>query len=236
MVLFSFSTMTEGIVQIGVFLLGLQTAISPCLLVMNIVAVAYLGRSQNIWFAGSLYALGQVFAFWGLTLLILGIPFFSGTQVTRFFASTLYALLGPLLILIGMMLTRLIPFTLPSWDGQIMQKVTKRFGKWSALPLGIMFALAFCPTTAATFLAMLTLTADRMTVSETNIPMLTIPMFFGLGTSLPILFFAGLLATQRRLLDQTFRKITGIERPARWFTGAVFIIAGLWLTIQRLLG
>ena len=228
--------MTDGIVQIGVLLLGLQTAMSPCLLAMNITAIAYLGRSQHVWFAGALYAIGQVLAFWGLTLLILGIPIFSGPQVTRFFAATLYTLLGPLLILIGMMLAGLIRFTLPSWDGQMMQKMTERFGKWSALPLGMMFALAFCPTTAATFLAMLTLTADRMTVSETIFPLLMLPIFFGLGTSLPILLFAGLLATQRRLLDQAFQRITGIERPARWLTGAVFIIAGLWLTIQRLMG
>jgi len=228
--------MTDGFAQIGVLLLGLQTAITPCLLAMNITAIAYLGRSQNVWFAGSLYALGQVLAFWGLTILILGIPLFSGSDVTRFFATTLYALLGPLLILIGMMIAGLIRFSLPSWDGQMMQKISDRFGKWSALPLGIMFALAFCPTTAATFLAMLALTADRMTASETIVPLLTLPMFFGLGTSLPILLFSGLLATQRQLLDRTFQRITGIERPARWLTGAVFIIAGLWLTIQRLVG
>ena len=228
--------MTDGIVQIGVLLLGLQTAISPCLLAMNITAIAYLGRSQNVWLAGFLYALGQVLAFGGLAMLILGIPLFSGSEVTRFFASTLYALLGPLLILIGMMLVGLIRLSLPSWDGQVMQRVTDRFGKWSALLLGVMFALAFCPTTAATFLAMLALTAERMTASETVVPLLTLPMFFGLGTSLPILFFAGLLATQRQYLDRTFQRITGVERPARWLTGVVFIVAGLGLTVQRMMG
>ena len=228
--------MTDEFAQIVVLLLGLQTAICPCLLAINIAAIAFLGRPQNVWFAGSLYAFGQVLAFWGLTTLILGIPLFSGGDVTRFFASTLHALLGPMLILIGMMLAGLIRFSFPSWDGKMMQKVTERFGQWSALPLGIMFALAFCPTTAGMFLAMLTVTAERMTASETIFPMLTLPVFFGLGTSLPILLFAGLLATQRQLLDQTFKKITGVERPARWITGTVFIIAGLWLTLQRLAG
>ena len=228
--------MADGLSHIGVLLLGIQTAISPCLLAMNITAIAYLGRSQNVWFAGALYALGQILAFWGLTMLILGIPLFSGSDVTRFFAATLHSLLGPLLILIGMMLAGLIRFSLPSWDGQTMQKVTGLFGKWSALPLGVMFALAFCPTTAATFLAMLTLTAERMTILETMIPLLTLPMFFGLGTSLPILFFAGILAAQRQSLDRMFQKITGVERSARWLTGAVFIIAGLWLTLQRIIG
>ncbi|MCL2710888.1 MAG: sulfite exporter TauE/SafE family protein [Planctomycetaceae bacterium] len=229
--------MTNVFAPIGALLLGLQTAITPCLLAMNITAIAYLGRSQNVWFAGSLYALGQVLAFWGLTILVLGIPFFSGgEEVTRFFGTWLTTLLGPLLILIGMMFAGLIRFSLPSWDGQIMQKVSERFGKWSALPLGFLFALAFCPTTAATFLLMLGLTAERITASETTFPLLTLPMFFGLGTSLPILLFAGLLATQRQLLDRTFQRITGIERPARWLMGTIFIVAGLWLTIQRLVG
>jgi cytochrome c biogenesis protein CcdA len=135
-----------------------------------------------------------------------------------------------------MMLAGLIRFSLPSWDGQVMQKVIDRFGKWSALPLGFMFALAFCPTTAATFLGMLALTAERMAATESIIPLLILPMIFGLGASLPIMLFAGLLATQRQFLDRTFQKITGIERPARWITGAIFIIAGLWLTLQRMLG
>jgi cytochrome c biogenesis protein CcdA len=228
--------MLDGLSQIGVLWLGICTAISPCLLAMNITAVAYLGRSQNVWFAGTLYALGQVLAFWGLTLLILGIPFFSGDQVTRMLASTLYALLGPLLILIGMLLVGFIRFSLPSWNGGAMQTITDRLGKWSALPLGMMFALAFCPTTAATFLAMLALTAERISTSETMLPLMILPMLFGVGTSLPILLFSGILATQRQRLDQTFQKITGIERPARWLTGGIFIIAGLWLTIQRLVG
>ena len=226
----------EGLSQIGVLLLGLQTAISPCPLTLNITAIAYLGRSQNVWFAGLLYAFGQVLAFLGITILILGLPLFSGDQVTRFLASTLHALLGPLLILIGMMLSGLIRFSLPSWEGQTIQHITDRFGKWSALPLGIMFALAFCPTTAATFLAMLTLTAERMTVSGTTIPLITLPVIFGLGTSLPILFFAGIMSTQRQSLDRIFQKITGIERPARWFTGGIFILAGLWLTLWRMAG
>ena len=227
--------MIDVYAQILALLWGLQTAIAPCLLALNITAIAFLGRSQNVWFAGSLYAFGQVLAFWVLAILILGIPLFSGSDVTRFLASTMNALLGPMLILIGMMMAGLIRFSHPSWDGLTMQKITERFGKWSALPLGIMFAHAFCPTTAGTFLAMLTLTAERMTASGTIFPLFILPTFFGLGMSLPILLFAGLLATQRRLLDQTFRRIMGIERPARWLTGAVFIIAGLWLTIQRLL-
>jgi len=228
--------MLDGFSQIGVLLLGIQTAISPCLLAMNITAIAYLGRPHNVWFAGSLYALGQILAFWGLSVLILGIPLFSGDQVTRFLASTLNALLGPLLILIGMVLAGLLRFSLPSWDGQMMQKITNRFGKWSALPLGMMLALAFCPTTAATFLAMLTLTAERMTLSETVFPLLVLPALFGVGTSLPILFFSGILASQRQLLDKTFQRITGLERPVRWFTGGIFILAGLWLTIRRMIG
>ena len=228
--------MTDILTLIGVLWLGIFTAICPCLLAISIAAIAYLGRSQNVWLAGLLFALGQVIAFWGLTILILGIPLFSGDQVTRFFSSTLRALLGPLLIVMGMVLAGLIRFSHPSWDGQIVQKVTDRLGKWSALPLGIMFALAFCPTTAGAFLTMLTLTAERMILSQTMAPLMVLPMLFGVGTSLPILLFSGILATQRQLLDHVFRKITGFERPARWLTGAVFILTGLWLTLQKILG
>jgi len=233
--------MSDSFSYISVLWLGIGTAISPCLLAANIAAIAYLGRSQHVWFAGLLYALGQVLAFWGLTVLVLGIPLFSGEQVSRFLALTLHALLGPLLIVIGMLLAGLIRFSLPSWDGDMMQKVTDRFGKWSALLLGMMFALAFCPTTGGFFLGLLTLTAERMAAAESLssgkiVPLMVMPALFGLGTSLPILVFSGILATQRELLDRTFQSITGIERPARWITGGVFILVGLWLTIQRFAG
>ena len=201
------------------------------MLAANIAAIAYLGRSQSVWLAGSLYALGQVLAFGGLTVIVLGIPLFSGDQVTRFLASTLHSLLGPLLILIGMVLAGLLQFSMPSWNGGIIQKVSDRFGKWSALPLGVMFALAFCPTTAAFFLGMLTLTAEKMAAVESIVPLVFVPACFGMGTSLPILVFSGILATQHQYLDSMFQKVTGIERPVRRLTGGVFIIIGLWLTV-----
>jgi len=222
--------------QIGVFALGIQTTICPCLLTVNITAIAYLvGRSQNAWLAGLLYALGQILAFWGLSVLILGVPLFSGEYVTRFLASTLRAWLGPVLILIGIVLLGLLRFSLPSWHERTLEIITRWFGKWSALPLGMMFAMAFCPKTAATFLGMLGLTAERMSATESMVPLMVLPAFFGLGTSLPILFFSGIMATQRRLLRLMFEKTTGLERPARWFTGAVFILAGLWLTYKQFL-
>ena len=217
-----------------VLFLGIQAAICPCLLTMTIAAIAYLGRSQNVWYAGLLFALGQILSFWGLTVLILGISLVSGDYVTRFLASTLHASLGPLLILIGMMLAGLIRFSHVSWDGKTMEKIIHRCGVWSALPLGMLFAMAFCPTTAAVFLAMLALTAKRMADSGSIVPLFFFPALFGVGTSLPILMFSLLLATQRRLLNRTFQKITGFERPARWFTGSIFIVAGLWLTFCQI--
>ena len=231
--------MLDSFSQIGVVWLGILTATSPCLLAMNIAAIAYLGRLQNVWFAGTLYALGQVFAFWGLTVLVVGIPFFIGeqlfteNQITLFLSSTLTALLGPLLILIGMVLAGLIRFPLPSWDGETTKRISDRFGKWGALPLGIMLALAFCPTTAVLFFSMLALTAERMIATESVAPLMILPALFGLGASIPILIFAGILATQRELLSTAFQKVTGMERPARWITGGIFIIVGLWLTIRR---
>jgi len=64
----------------------------------------------------------------------------------------LQVFLGPLLIVTGMIILELI--TLPSGkgiDSERIKRIVEKFDTWSAFFLGIVFALAFCPTSAALF-------------------------------------------------------------------------------------
>ena len=70
----------------------------------------------------------------------------------------MYLVLGPVFLLLGMFLVGLITVTM---GGTIMsegmQKRVDAMGIWGALFLGILFAVSFCPTSAAWFFGLLAL-------------------------------------------------------------------------------
>ena len=223
------STMSWYLALAGTFFLGLQTAISPCPLTTNIAAISYIGmrtgKTRTILLTGLFYAIGQIITYMGLAFLVLGFSLVSGDHLTRFFTATLHALIGPILIVIGMVLTGLIPLKLPEFRREWVQKSVERFGLGSAMPLGMLFALAFCPTTAAMFLAMLTLAAQAKSAC-------LFPLVFGIGTALPVCLCAWLLAFQMQYLSRTFAVLGKIDAPLRNVTGSVFILAGLFLSVK----
>ncbi len=217
----------------GTFWLGLQTAICPCPVATNIAAISYIGRRMNrpreTVLSGVLYATGQILVYLALAFVVLVVPIYSGDQLTRFFTSTLHAAMGPILILIGMVLSGLIDFPLPTTNGERIKTIVDRLGLWSALPLGVLFALAFCPTTAAMFLAMLVVSAKVGSV-------FIFPLIFGLGMALPVVFFAILLAFQVRWLGKTFHVLEKAERIMRLSVGVLFILIGIVFTARIFFG
>ncbi len=217
---------------VGVFGLGLQTAICPCPLATNIAAMAYIGRRlkhvYGTFFSGLLYTLGQIIAYLALSFLVLGLPNLAGDQVARWLTATFHQLLGPVMVVIGMVLAGLIvfPFQKESDTNSSYhaQKWVDRLGLWSALPLGLFFALSLCPTTAAMFLAMLILAtkADSMVI---------FPAVFALGQAIPVICFAALLAFQVRWLGRVCHSLEKVEWLTRPIVGVLFIILGLAVTL-----
>ena len=213
----------------GVVLLGLQTSISPCMLTTNIAAVSYLARKasrpREVWFSGLLYTLGQTTVYITLTALILSPIFFGGETVTRFLQTRIHGYLGPMFLVIGVLFLGWVPFNFGSVSGDKMRRIADRFGIWAALPLGMIFALAFCPTSAATFLATIAL------ASQYQAP-LAFPLAFGVGTAIPVFAFAALLAVNLYALGQLYSVIGRIEWWLRIITGSLFLAIGFWLSLR----
>ncbi len=220
----------------GVFWLGIQTALCPCPLATGLAAIAYIGRRvghpRETLFSGILYALGQMLAYLALSLVVLGLPFYSGDQVSRFLSLTFHAMLGPVLVLIGMVLTGLVDVSRPLSGCEktmpALGSCVERLGFWSAFPLGVFFALAFCPTTAAMYLAMLVLSAKAHST-------FLFPLVYGLGLSLPVVFFAVLLTFQIRWFGRAYHFLETAEKFLRNAAGWLLIGIGLILTIPMFL-
>jgi len=223
-------TVDWGIALGGVLLSGLLTSISPCPLALNIAAISYVGRrvsrTRDVLLSGLLYAAGQTFAYTALAFLILSLMVATtGDRITRFLAYTVHGYIGPVLILVGMVLLGLLTFSFGGTNNEKMQKMVDTLGLWSAFPLGILFALALCPTTAAMFLAVISLSAS---VGST----LLFPAVYGLTAAMPVIVFAVIIAFQAQRVGRAFQVVTKIDSRLRNATGVLFIILGVWFSLR----
>lgn len=210
--------------------LGVLTSISPCPLATNIAAVTFLSRRIGhpfaVFLAGLTYTLGRMTAYAALGLLlihsVLGVP-----QAAQFLQKYMGRALGPLLLLTGLVLLDLLPLRLPSLSlGQRRSEQLAGAGLPGAFLLGFLFALAFCPVSAALFFGSLLPLALNHPAGP------SLPLVYGLGTGLPVLGFALAAAFGLSGLSLWFNRITALELHMRRVTGFVFLLAGayyLWV-------
>ena len=142
------------------FLLGLLTAISPCPLATNITAIGYISRDitnrNRIFRDGLLYALGRIAAYMLLGAVLIAILREGASMFALQKAISRYGeiLLAPALILIGLFMLFGHKLKLPQFGFSHGDKIKKR-GGWGALLLGVLFAMAFCPTSGIFYFGML---------------------------------------------------------------------------------
>jgi cytochrome c-type biogenesis protein len=115
----------------------------------------------------------------------------------------------------------------------VSAKMQKRFesgGLWGAGLLGMLFALSFCPVSAALFFGSL------IPLAVAHHSSLAIPAIYGIATGLPVLVFAVLIATGARRVGAAFNGLAAIERWARRITGAAFILVGILYSLTYIFG
>lgn len=209
--------------------LGILTAISPCPLAANIAAISFIGRRVSSPRAaiatGLLYSLGRTLVYIALGTLLVS-SLLSAPIVSHLLQKYMNKALGPILILVGMLLVGLIEIT-PK-GSRLAENAGKRietWGMWGGLALGIVFALSFCPASAALFFGSLVPLAVKF---ESR---LLLPMVYGAGTALPVLVFAILIVLSTHAVSQAFNKITQFEKWARLITGILFISIGVYFSL-----
>jgi len=208
------------------FILGLMTAISPCPLATNITAIAYISKDienkRKIFFNGLIYTLGRAISY-----TLLGLILFFGAskfEISKLFSSGGEKFLGPLLIIIGVLMLDIIKIKFPSFGKltEKMQSVTKK-GSWlSALFLGIVFALAFCPYSGVLYFGMLI----PMTISSPT--GLYLPVFFAIATGLPVIIIAYLLAFSVSSIGSFYKKMQTFQKWFNRIVAIIFILVGLY--------
>jgi cytochrome c-type biogenesis protein len=212
---------------------GILTSISPCPLATNIAAVSYIGRrvdrARYVLSAGFLYMFGRM-----ITYVILGALLVSSAQsipiVATFLQRYMTILLGPILIIIGIVLLGFIKINAfgVGFSGNALQERIHNAGIWGAGLLGIVFALAFCPVSAALFFGSL------FSLAVTHHSRFIMPSLYGIGTAIPVLGFAFLLAFSTQLIGKAYQKIAAFELWARKITAGLFILIGIYYCLRYL--
>ncbi len=208
---------------------GILTSISPCPLATNIAAISFVarhtGRIHSVLLAGLLYALGRTAAYLALGALIMGGLLASG-QIALFLQRYLNQLLGPALILVGMLLLGLLRSTASvHLVGSGIQHRAEKGGWFWPILLGMLFALSFCPVSAGLFFGVL------IPLSVANQSVVILPLVYGIGTATPVILFALLIAFASQQLGHAFDVLTHVERWVRRATGLIFILAGFYYSL-----
>ncbi len=211
------------------FLLGLMTAISPCPLATNITAIAFIGKNienkRKVFLNGIIYTIGRAISYFGLAIIL----YFGASKfhIAKFFQTNGEKFLGPLLLIIGILMLDFIKIKLPG-IGSITDKFENGENKksWlSALLMGILFALAFCPYSGVLYFGMLI----PITISSTS--GLVLPLFFAIATGLPVIIFAYLIAFTFSNVGKTFNRIKMFEKWFRRIVAIVFIVVGIYFIV-----
>lgn len=211
---------------LAAFALGLLTAIAPCPLATNITATAYIAKTitnkKKVLLSGILYTLGRVFSYTLIgTIIYFGASKF---QVAKLFQGNGEKYLGFVMVIIGLIMLDIIKLNFIKGIN-FTDKLSEKFktkGLLGSFLLGALFALAFCPYSGALFFAMLI----PMTLSASA--GLALPVVYSIGTGLPVILFAFVIAFSMQKLCMYFKAITKVEKVMRIIAGLVFILTGLY--------
>jgi len=214
---------------VSAFWLGILTSISPCPLASNIAAVSFISKKiahpKAVLLSGIIYSLGRMISYAIVGSMII-YSFLSIPVLANFLQRYMNKLLGPILILAGLFLLDVIKLKFSGLRlSDANNKKLADSGLRGAFILGFIFALAFCPVSAALFFGSLIPLALESKIG------VMLPLIYGVATGLPVLIFSLLVSLGFTAVGKWFNKISQFEKYARRITGIIFIIVGLRYTL-----
>lgn len=210
------------------FVLGLLTAISPCPLATNITAIGYIGRDieskQRIFWNGILYTVGRIIAYSVLGAILIYIlhqgenMFFIQKGISKWGEM----LIAPAMMLIGLFMLFGDRLNLPKFGFSGDLESDRMKGMWGSLLLGILFAMAFCPTSGVLYFGMLIPMSAQATAGY------LLPVVFAFATGLPVILVAWFLAYSVAGIGTFYNRMKVIQKWFNRIVAILFILVGLY--------
>lgn len=222
---------SSDIPMLTAFILGLLTAVSPCPLATNITAVGYISKDienkHKIFWNGILYTLGRAITYTVLGIILISILKEGSSMFAIQKSISKYGelLISPALILIGVFMLVGNKLNLPKFGFSGSGSGLKKRGNWGALLLGILFALAFCPTSGVFYFGML------IPMSAAADGGYLLPLVFALATGLPVIVVAWILAYSVAGLGKFYHQMKIFEKRFRIVVAILFILVGIYYGI-----
>jgi len=235
----------EGITFIGIFALGILTALSPCSIALLVAMISYVGSLQKqdekenmkkysiqgIWI-GIVFTLGMAFVFFIFGLIISSVGIF--VEISTLF----YLISGIVLIILGINvfkpLKEIINYRKESkTSSQVMDKGKNIFLKLSkksiylgAFFLGILFSIGWAPCAMSLMMPVFILTLSQ----KISIIMGGLLLFvFGLGHGVPIIPLCAVTSSVRGKLGNKY--VTAGRWMQRVF-GVIIIVIGTIMAVR----
>lgn len=221
------STLTQSteIPLLTAFALGIITSINPCQLTINISALTYEFRNGKSLSEAAIYTLGRMTTYTLLGVLVIclvgGGRNIESLQklLTNGEDIFLYAICA-----IGLfMLLRSFHHHHHSDDCHNSGQLIRRNGPLGSLVLGLTLALAFCPESAALYFGVL------IPMSVTSSMGITLPLFFAIGTAIPVITIAILMAKTESRIKGLSRIFENLQTWINRIIGILFIFLGIYM-------
>ena len=212
-------------------ILGLLTAISPCPLATNVAAVGYISMDidnrKKILAKGILYTVGRILAYSILGFILLALLKAGNSLfgIQKFVAKYGERIIGPALVLIGLFMLFGKYINLPSFGFKGDGEKWANRGGWGALLLGVLFALAFCPSSTVFYFGML------IPLAFTTKAGFLLPFVFAFATALPVLVIAWIMAFGMNKIGDFYGKMQQIQKWLNLVIGILFNVIGVYYCI-----
>lgn len=210
------------------FLLGLLTAVSPCPLATNITAIGFISKDieskDRTFLLGILYTIGRMVAYSLLGALLIWMlrrgfdTFDLQSKVSQWGEM----LLSPVLIVMGLVMLFGDRLPLSGIGLNASEKSGRLRGAWGSLLLGILFAMAFCPTSGIFYFGMLI----PMSASATG--GYALPAVYALATGLPVVIVAWIIAYSIGNIAGFYKKMQVFQKWLNRMVAVLFIIVGIY--------
>lgn len=210
------------------FLLGLLTAISPCPLATNIAAIGFIGKNiedrKRIFLGGILYTLGRVLSYTllGVVLIMILKEGSSMFGIQKTIGKWGEMILGPAIVIIGLFMLFGNRLNLPKFGFNGNAEGLAGKGVWGSLLIGILFALAFCPTSGVFYFGMLIPMAATATAGY------LLPAVFAIATAIPVLVVAWILAFSMQKIGSFYGKMQILQKWLNVTAGILFTVIGIY--------
>lgn len=210
------------------FLLGILTAVSPCPLATNIAAIGYLGKNiesrRRIFLNGLLYTLGRIISYTVLGAVLIAVIKEGSSMfgIQKTIGKWGELLLGPLLVALGLFLLFGEKLNLRGFGFGVNAERLQGKGGPGALLLGMLFAMAFCPTSGVLYFGVL------IPMSAGSTAGYLLPAVFAIATSLPVIAVAWILAFSVKQIGSFYGNMKKVQKWMNIAAGTAFILAGAY--------